>query len=178
MLQIKTNNHKITSKCLMIPDQQVLHKSTKSKQVLFACCITGQVSFYVNGEGYLTPDSKDNNTETSSGSGRYDISDNSADEHDETSELPADGNTQSTIPSEPRSVPPSAKRRCVRAKKDVNFLKSRSETRPAASQQKKASELFFESLIPEFEKLPVQEQRDFKLEILTSLDTRLQKYNL
>jgi hypothetical protein len=42
----------------------------------------------------------------------------------------------------------------------VNFLKSRSETRPAASQQKKASELFFESLIPEFEKSPVQEQRD------------------
>jgi hypothetical protein len=110
-------------------------------------------SFYVNEDGYLTPDSKDNNTETSSGSGRYDISDNSADEHDET--------------SEPRSVPPSAKRRCVRAKKDVdeafvNFLKSRSETRPAASQQKKASELFFGSLIPEFEKLPVQEQRDFK----------------
>jgi hypothetical protein len=62
-------------------------------------------SFYVNGEGCLPPDSKDNNTETSSGSSRYDISDNSADEHDETSELPADGNIQSTtITSEPRSV--------------------------------------------------------------------------
>jgi hypothetical protein len=60
----------------------------------------------------------------------------------------------------------------------VNFLKSRSETRPAASQQKKASELFFESLIPEFEKLSVQQQRDFKLENLSSLDRRLQKYNL